>query len=95
MVPVLLVTDTHRQHHCNFAGPVEPHFWTKQLDSGLLPGLTVELAGLVRLQGELEMMCLICRHYVCKVFFLQVVCNVTWSYSWSAELLPCESMCST
>ncbi len=49
---VLLVTDTHRQHHCNFAGPVEPHFWTKQLDSGPLPGLTVELAGLVRLQGD-------------------------------------------
>ena len=41
------------------------------------------------------MTCLICRHYVCKLFFLQVVCNVTWCYSWSAGLLPPELICST
>ena len=48
----MLITDTHRQHHCNFAGLGEPQLWTKRLDSGPLPGLIVELAGLLRLQGD-------------------------------------------
>jgi len=48
----VLITDTHRQHHCNFAGLGESQLWTKRLDSGPLPGLTVELAGLIRLQGD-------------------------------------------
>ena len=52
MFLLVFIIGTHRQHRCNFAGLGDSQLWAKRLDSGPLPGLTVKLAGSVRLQGD-------------------------------------------
>ena len=78
------VTATHRQHHCNFAGLVEPYLGQSNFAVAHLLVGEGTFSGLVMFQGiltsdvpdtKLQEIC------------LQVLCDTAWSHFWSAGLL--------